>query len=916
MFLSLKLRFVFCVLFCITGVISNAQPKNSIGPIPEPRVYSTLTIAQPENDSIEAFIENSQAFAIAYPIIIDTNYCSIATKISHSEISIYRAYITIPGAESLNIIFSHVSLPPKAEIYVYSPDSAFSHGPFTQKNIPTNGLFATPLIEHDTIVISVHVQKKYEHELSIYLHQISYGFINLEHLKQGSLKNSGSCNININCPEGADWQTQKRSVCRLLINGTTLCTGVLLNNTENDGTPYVLTANHCISTENQANTTVFYFDYEYSGCSKSGEITNTKTLSGATLRATAPNNRVDFALLEIHETPPENYRPYYAGWDISENIHVTSASIHHPRGDAKKISIDTSSPSSASFYTYASQTHWRIHRWDLGTTEAGSSGGPIFNDEKNVFGTLSGGQATCSNPVNDYFSKISEAFLRYQDSAHQIKYWLDPLNSNTTKLPGYDPLYTLTNINPGDSISLWNFGTEVSGTFGGSNPIWRSAAEKFTHTHNNHILSITYSIALLPCANLSNLTLQIWEGEQFPDTLIFSTPANMQSIIDSSYIFVVPESPIATSKNYWIGYEFTEIDSCISFLLSSHNTLPYKSLFLKNNNEWFAANKIAAHMSLGIELKVSTQPDTVSQAEVFFYPSFNNRRTQNDLSFYSKELFAVDSIAGIYDTTQMLHLSTQKNMEDWGLATNIGADCITNKYEIKRPDFIRSIKLGVRDIPSTNTRTHYAVWDSEQNLLQQESISNSKLSAEMFNQIHFSKPVYVHDIFYVGICYDTIAENSENQNISLYSYYKNNILTSSYFIMDNSWYNYASYRINYNFAIQPITCFSEYHYNPHYNKVLQYPIPHIGTKSFENAHRFIIYPSICKDDCNIRWDHAYYEQVHIEIFNSQGIQVLQQTTDFRNGTYTIYVSELPSGFYIIRVLADSFISEDKLIISR
>ena len=62
-----------------------------------------------------------------------------------------------------------------------------------------------------------------------------------------------------------------RSVVLLIINGTDFCTGTLINNTSNDGTPYLLTASHCLnkqfSIENPdyemiAGNIVTYFNYE------------------------------------------------------------------------------------------------------------------------------------------------------------------------------------------------------------------------------------------------------------------------------------------------------------------------------------------------------------------------------------------------------------------------------------------------------------------------------------------------------------------------------------------------------------------------------------------------------------------------------------------------------------------------------
>jgi hypothetical protein len=62
-------------------------------------------------------------------------------------------------------------------------------------------------------------------------------------------------------------------------------------------------------------------------------------------------------------------------------------------------------------------------------------------------GTLTGGVASCANPVNDYYTKVDYAWDYYDAPAKQLKAWLDPGGTGTVKLDGYDPLAT-TAIEP------------------------------------------------------------------------------------------------------------------------------------------------------------------------------------------------------------------------------------------------------------------------------------------------------------------------------------------------------------------------------------------------------------------------------------------------------------------------------------
>ncbi|MBC7485716.1 MAG: hypothetical protein H7282_03060 [Cytophagaceae bacterium] len=100
---------------------------------------------------------------------------------------------------------------------------------------------------------------------------------------------AGSCNVNINCPEAAGWENQKRSVARLIMNGNTLCTGTLINNTRNGDKPYFMTANHCIGSLDalsnaDASGCVFYSNFESASCAGTSGP-ETQTTAGATVRA-------------------------------------------------------------------------------------------------------------------------------------------------------------------------------------------------------------------------------------------------------------------------------------------------------------------------------------------------------------------------------------------------------------------------------------------------------------------------------------------------------------------------------------------------------------------------------------------------------------------------------------------------------
>ena len=174
------------------------------------------------------------------------------------------------------------------------------------------------------------------------------------------------------------------------------------------GTPYILTADHCMDS-NDAITAAYLFGWispitscaTYSN-SQSGPMG--MTVSGSTLRASDPDS--DFALAEINQSIPPSWDRVYAGWDRSGNIPEYSVGIHHPSGDVMKVSRDNQSP--AITIVNGNVNSWMIQEgafggWEIGITEGGSSGSPLFDPSGRIIGQLCCGSSDCSsaNPLAD-----------------------------------------------------------------------------------------------------------------------------------------------------------------------------------------------------------------------------------------------------------------------------------------------------------------------------------------------------------------------------------------------------------------------------------------------------------------------------------------------------------------------------------
>jgi lysyl endopeptidase len=364
----------------------------------------------------------------------------------------WRMQVYSPGAKTLALEFSRFSLPADAALWLYDLSGQLIQGPYTAADQTPEGKLWTAMVPSDTVVLELRVPQAAQKSASLQLGQVQHGAVTIAKAFTGST--SGACNVDVACTAGDSWRDEIRAVGRYTVTvpdtATTstvyLCTGQLVNNVRQDSTPYFLTANHC-DTRLAPSSVVVYWNYQNTSCG-GGTNNLSQNQSGATLKAY--DGQSDFTLLQLNQTPPSAYNVYYTGWDASGSTPTSGVDIHHPEGDVKKISTFTTPASQAevTISTNTSQTvsAWAV-QWSQGTTEEGSSGSGLLNQNHQLVGVLSGGNGACSssNPsVNnggtDYFGRTAVAWQANVCSAGgQLKVWLDPDGSGITSLCGQNP---------------------------------------------------------------------------------------------------------------------------------------------------------------------------------------------------------------------------------------------------------------------------------------------------------------------------------------------------------------------------------------------------------------------------------------------------------------------------------------------
>lgn len=418
------------------------QPKNSIPSIILPPIETDKLL---EEDLI---FEESRLKPFRFAQMIETDIypetVGVWNTLDNGD-KLWQLKISSPGAFSLSVVFDYFKVPQGAKLFIYNHKNQHILGAFTAQNNKKSKTLAIAPVKGDEIIIEYFEPKDVNFTGELHISSIGHDYKNIFNLLNNNEKNfgaSGSCNVNINCPEGESWQTVKKSVCKITFNGF-LCSGALVNNTRNNETPYFLTANHCIDDTLDADNAIFYFNYESPNCDNiDGD--KTQTISGSSLIATPPSGTLDFTLLELSEMPPPEYSPYYAGWSRDFADPSTVTSIHHPSGDIKKITIANNGATTGNFGgVYTPNSHWWIEAWDIGTTEGGSSGSPLFDQNQRIIGDLTGGEASCSYNFNDYYQQLHRSWQDYPDPAHQLKTWLDPDSTGILFTDGYLPYDTI-----------------------------------------------------------------------------------------------------------------------------------------------------------------------------------------------------------------------------------------------------------------------------------------------------------------------------------------------------------------------------------------------------------------------------------------------------------------------------------------
>lgn len=635
-----KYTYPLLVVLLVFGVDAFAQislggqPKAILQPKSSPLIIEKPSIIEMEDvQTADDPVRREKPIEFAKMIEVNLTPDNSGSWQELSDRMIWRLDLESEDALLLMAHFTAFNLPESARLYLFNKDQSFTIGAFSYLNNKSSGKLLTYPIPGDHMSIQLEVAHSEKDAVVLNLGKLGYGYNSVDSdnsfHKRKPLGSSGSCNVNSNCIDSLGMQDVKRSVCRIIIvrsTGAEFCTGTLVNNTSFDGTPYVLTAEHAIGKADDAENSLFDFNYESPFCLDiDGDVV--QAISGSEL--VARFDSIDLTMVKLSAEPPAAYRPFFSGWSRttpSTNAHVC---IHHPNGDNKKISFSDSKLYFEQYSReYLDSGHWVIDEWSIGTTEGGSSGAGIFNENQQLFGTLTGGSAYCGNSFYDLYARFDLMWNHHSAIDEQLKAWLDPLDEDPISLNGFDPYKDLgqtcsvfSNFTIADTSTIYKISGSSDYVTGSGSSLVHKVIEKFSNQSSTWIQGVSFGV--FEANNRGSLLAEVVSD----DVVLGSLTMPLSEIEADAMNYFDFDIPVQVDQDFSIQFSWDD-NSDITF---------YQSGFISSENHLFvetengvvpASSLVDEEMGASLLLQLTNCVDVLNSNDDFeiedfqlFYPN-------------------------------------------------------------------------------------------------------------------------------------------------------------------------------------------------------------------------------------------------------------------------------------------------------
>jgi V8-like Glu-specific endopeptidase len=353
---------------------------------------------------------------------------SVASAVASGAHFQWRGSVHVDGAARVRVRLDDVDLPEGARLWIYG---ASGEAVAFDGSLAHERRLWTPSVAGDTATIEVDAPGEAAFRIAGVADIRPYSEV---------VANGSECVTDLSCHTPGNGLDRAISFYTFVAGtGVYGCTGGLVNNSRSDGTPYFLTANHCVRNETSASSVEAYWDFRSSACNgPAPALESLPKSNGATLLATSGST--DVTLLRLNNLPPNRT---FLGWDATALTEGTQLfHISHPLGVPQRYSTSTvissgetcsSSPRPSFLYSTPS----------VGATDVGSSGAPVMRGDGYIVGQLKG---ACgpepNNPCNRANREVDGAFSA---SYALLQPYLDPAPACAACTPNNTTVCLLNN---------------------------------------------------------------------------------------------------------------------------------------------------------------------------------------------------------------------------------------------------------------------------------------------------------------------------------------------------------------------------------------------------------------------------------------------------------------------------------------
>ena len=412
-------------------------------------------------------------YGVTRPITLNLQTNGVWSTLENGD-RVWRVAIKSPEALNMSVNFNDFHLPIGSRLHIYNGDRSDKSKTYSDQNNRLSKVLGSWFVTGDEIWVEYFEPSfavgAVELEIGSIIHGYRMGLINSWVDGTRGFNDSGDCNYDVNCFIGSDFEVHKnlvkKSVALLNLGNGFLCTTSLVNNTLSDKTPFLLTANHCLENSDPALWSIrFNWVSTNPVCGSienSADIQSNFTMSGAEFRAS--NNKSDFALVELYNSIPSSWDVAFAGWDNSDALPQYQVGIHHPNGDIMKICRDDNgalkdNANGTDVWLIAGVSAGNGNGWEIGTTESGSSGSPLFNEDGRIIGQLYAGQSFCigieNNDDYDIYGRLGVSWNEGNTAETRLSDWLDPIGTGQITIDVLENALGITDIEITDRLEIF-----------------------------------------------------------------------------------------------------------------------------------------------------------------------------------------------------------------------------------------------------------------------------------------------------------------------------------------------------------------------------------------------------------------------------------------------------------------------------